>query len=322
MLMTPGLQARHFDYVLGPNQDSRLASVASGANITGIVLQLDTDAPFVLTGRAVRCSYGTDTGTFGQGAGLVGLRTRWSGPNRDYRQQSQKAAYVLESLQSAWFGQRGNPKPIVPPVMYPAGSVLMVDLKQYTTNPYSGLGTAFPIINLTFFFRGYKLYPEGTVTAYTYPKRMASQTFAYPVPVTSLGINEIRRNQIFIVKPDADFGLRGGQSFVPSPGSLKLAEVGIILRDFNKQPYSSDFMPLDVLFGSSPNDSSYSLGGNEATVATGTGPRVPGLFYPEIYVPKNHQLLYDIQRQDGTLLSATEAATFKFNLIGGKVFDK
>jgi hypothetical protein len=45
------------------------------------------------------------------------------------------------------------------------------------------------------------------------------------------------------------------------------------------------------------------------------------LFYPEIYVPKNHQLIYDLQRADNAS-GATAAADFTFNLIGGKVFDR
>ena len=53
----PALQERMFTYVLGPNQDSRLASVAAGAYVSGVELQLDSDAPFVLRSRAVRQAY-------------------------------------------------------------------------------------------------------------------------------------------------------------------------------------------------------------------------------------------------------------------------
>ena len=38
---------RHQDYVLGPNQDKRLASVAAGQALE-LSLYLDTDAPFAL----------------------------------------------------------------------------------------------------------------------------------------------------------------------------------------------------------------------------------------------------------------------------------
>lgn len=311
--MTPQLQRRHFDYVLGPNQDARLASVATGTTLTELVLQMDNDAPFVLTGRAVRRSYDAAFGLGGAAAvGMPGLATRWTGPNRDYRSSGGRPSYVRESLQSAFYGMFGNPKPIVPGILYPPGSVLMLDLT------YTG---ALTMKNLTFYFRGYKLYPADTVPAYTYPRRMATLPFAYPVPVVSLGINETRRNQLFTVKTDADFVVRGGQSFTPN-FTAKLAEVAIILRDFNKQPYSSDFVPLDVLFGTAPTAFQVSLGTAFLKPAFGTGPGAPGLFYPEIYVPKNHQLLYDIQRTDGTILSADSAQSFTFNLIGSKVFNR
>jgi len=54
MLVSEALQQRHYDYVLGPNQDVRLASVAAGAVLEEVLLEMDSDAPFVLTGRAVR----------------------------------------------------------------------------------------------------------------------------------------------------------------------------------------------------------------------------------------------------------------------------
>ncbi|SRR5216684_1938935 len=302
--MTPNLQQRHFDYVLGPNQDSRLSSVAAGAVITEVLLEMDDDAPFVLTGRAVRCAYSAGGEAPVNQSRLKGLKTRWTGPNRDYRQQN----YIRESLQMVYYGQSGNPKPIVPAIVYPARSVLMLDLVNTS---------AAAIPNLTFFFRGYKLFPQGTVPAYTYPRRMASQTFSYPVFVSQLGITETRVDQIFTVKQDADFVLRGGQSF-PITASPLLADVSIRLKDHAKNPYSNDFIPFDVLFGSGNAGSFIPVGPTPTLVSPfGTGPGQPGLFYPEIYVPKNYQLLYDLQRAD-----TGSAQDFTFNFIGSKVFDK
>lgn len=304
--MTPALQQRHFDYVLGPNQDSRLASVAAGAVVEEVVLEMDSDAPFVLTGRAVRHAY---TSTLNQ-ANLAGLKTKWTGPNRDYRQQG----YILESLQCAYYGAFGNPKPIVPGIVYPPRSVLLLDLINTGGNA---------ITNLSFYFRGFKLFPAGAVPAYTYPRRFASQTFSYPVPVSQLGVSETRVDQIFTVKQDADFVLRAGQGItISSVEGRTLAEVAIKLKDFNKNPYSSDFVPFDILFGTGSFPAVVPVGPTPSFVSPfGTGPSQPGLFYPEIYVPKNHQLLYDLQRADGSG-GSNQAEDFTFNFIGGKVFDK
>jgi hypothetical protein len=301
------LQQRHFDYVLGPNQDPRLASVVAGQVIEEILLETDGDAPFVLTGRAVRHAYTSDLTQ----ANLQGLKTRWTGPNRDYRQKT----FLRESLQMAYYGQFGNPKPIVPGILYPPRSVLMLDLKN------TGSHT---ITNLTFYWRGYKLYPEGAVPAYTYPKRLASQTFSYPVFVSQLGVSETRLNQIFTCKSDADFVLRAGQGMTPLSTNVQsprvLAEVAIRLRDHQKNPYSNDYIPFDILFGTGAFPAVIPL---ETVFVSpfGTGPGQPGLFYPEIYVPQNHQLLYDLQRSDG-VAGTNQAEDFTFNFIGGKVFEK
>ncbi len=143
MPVRPTFQERHHDYVLGPNQDARLANVAAGAVIEKVTLTLDTDAPFVLRSRALRQKY---TAALRQN-GLQFVATRWTGPNRDYRQQD----FVLESLQMANFGQCGNPGPVCPSITYPAAGNILIDV--YNT------GSA-AITNLTFYFRGVKLFPH------------------------------------------------------------------------------------------------------------------------------------------------------------------
>lgn len=319
-LTRPPTQHRHYDYVVGgnlaidkTNQDVRLNSVAAGAEIQDIILQMDNDAPFFMTGRAVRCAYGgVARGTTFTQSPLVGLKTKWTGPGgRDFRQQD----YLLESLQMANYGQFGNPKPIVPGILFPAGSVLRLDLR------HTGSTT---ISNLQFFFRGYKLYPWGAVIFNTYPPHFAPQSFSYPVFVSQLDVTEFRQSQIFTCKTDADFVVRAGCTFpISKTGEFSnriLAEVSIILRDPDKKPYSNDFIPLDVLWGNSAFPAVVPVGPNPSlTTPFSTGPGQPGLFYPEIYVPKNHQLLYDLWRNDG-VAGTNQAEDFTFNLIGSKVF--
>src|SRR5260370_12796170 len=109
------------------------------------------------------------------------------------------------------------------------------------------------ITNLSFYFSGFKLFPPDTVPAYTYPQEhsIACQTFSYPVPVVALGAGETRLNQFFTVKQDADFVVRGGQGITisSSDSAHTLAELCIRLKDFSKNPYSNDFIPFDILFG-------------------------------------------------------------------------
>src|ERR1035437_5451862 len=121
--MTPGLIRRHHDYVLGPNQDKRLATVAAGQSIAGLALKMDTDAPFVLRSRAIREKY-DDLDEGDRLQILNGLKARWSGPDRDYRSQN----LIRQSLLAPYYGQSGNPIPVYPQVVYPRGSTLWVDI--------------------------------------------------------------------------------------------------------------------------------------------------------------------------------------------------
>ena len=307
MPVKPNLQPRHFDYVFGPNQDPRLASVAAGATIEKLVLRLDSDAPFLLCSRAVRLAY--PDATINQN-GLQFLKTRWAGPVEDYRQQ----VFVPERLQLANYGQAGQPGPVFPPIIYPAGGVITLDI-------YNSGASA--LTNLSFYWRGVKLYPWGTVPGYSYPSRMASLPFSYPIPTLALAGTETRYNQMFTVKPDADFVVRGIQALKPSytagPPANTLANVSIILRDFDTRPYSNDFVPLDILAGSQDWPATMPVGPSPNYYPVfPAGPAQPGLFYPEIYVPANHQLTFDIQRADGV----NPATDYVFNLIGAKVFKR
>jgi hypothetical protein len=150
---------------------------------------------------------------------------------------------------------------------------------------------------------------------------MAGLGFNYPQPVVALGVSELRQTIIFQVRPDADFVLMGGQATAPfSSDGRTFAEVGIILRDFNKKAYSNDFIPLDVLFGAGSFPATIPIGSTPSFISPlGPGPGQPGLAVPQIYLPKNHQLLYDLKRTDGSG-GANQAETFVINFIGQKAF--
>lgn len=312
-----GLQQRHHDYVLGPNQDARLASVASGQVIKDVELTLDNDAPFVLRSRAVYCQY--NTANFETQSDLVGIKTRFSGPLKNYRSSD----FVSESIQSAYFGQFGNPKPISPGINYPASAVLSLDL--YNSGPTT-------ITNLTFLFRGVKLFPLGSVPGYTYPARFSSAPFNYQINLTAVPTTARLENQIFTVRQDADFVIRAGQASdvgpiaPPSVGAPR--NIFLQLMDFNKKPYSNDLVRFDVLLGCTAIDASdggtavFPVGPTPQFIAPfGTGPGAPGIFYPEIYVPANHQLIYSVVRDD-SVIGGAATQDYVINLIGSKVFPR
>lgn len=305
MNSAPRFQERFHIYVLGPNQDSRLASVAAGATIKGIDLVLDPDAPFQLRARAARQKF---TSTLTQN-GLQYVSTQWTGQlGPDDRRQQQMVNLACEMPN---FGQMGCPRSVWPQPTYGPNQVIRVDLKN---------NGAAAVTNLTFFFIGVKMFPWGSVRAYTYPKEFASIAFPYQLPVKTLGVSETRLNQIFTVDQH-DFVIRAGQATAPFQlaGPRTFAEVAIVLKDEQRKPYMNDYVPLDVLFGSGGQSAIIPF--NQAptlAIPFGVGPANPGLIYPEIYVPNTHQMFYDLQRSDGAG-GTNQSESFTITLIGMQV---
>ena len=193
--MRPQYQERFQVYVMGPNQDARLALVAAGQPVERVNLHIDLDAPFVLRARAVGI---TPTVNFDQN-GLQFLKTRWADAGDNYRQGD----YILESLQQPYFGQNGCPKPVSPEIVYPPGGVLTLDLINTGANA---------LVGVTFYWIGVSLYPWGTLSAPTYPADFRSITFAQPFLGAMLGAPEILLNQPFTAKSDGDLVIRAAQA--------------------------------------------------------------------------------------------------------------
>lgn len=325
--MTPGLVQRHHDYVLGPTQDSRLASVAAGQYIEGISLALDSDAPFVLRSRAMRVKYND----FGQGARsqayLGSLLLRLADGDRVYRSQT----VVRQSLLGPYFGQLGNPIPVSPQIVYPRQGVITVDILN---------DGATALTNLTLYFRGVKLFSPGAVKSYEYPSNIGLLPYVYPqgtysdtdglTLVRNVAVTQGPLRQVFRVKGDADFVLRAGQAGVSASvqgnQSKPVNEVFVTLRDEDEKPYSNAPVHIDVLFGNSGMDKTglmfFPFGANsEDPVAC--GPNSPGLFFPEIYLPKNHVMYMDVSRDDSAYAGAgADVANIPIAFIGQKVFQK
>ena len=308
--MTPQFIERHHDYVLGPNQDSRLASVAAGQTVTNIQLQLDNDAPFLLRGRAWRVQY--DSLASRTQAGLNGLSLRYSSPLRQWNSQG----FIPQNLLCPYGGQGGAWLPLRHQQVYPSGGIIGVDLVN--------TGSV-ALTNLTLYWRGVKLFQPGSVKSYTYPSKFRVLPFVYPIAtqsvanpygvIQSLTTNETRLLQQFECQNDADFVVRYGQAG-PSYAPFGL-EVGIVLRDEDQKAYSNDYVHFEVLFG--PSLGNYPCG-NSTITAVGTGNSLPSVLYPEIYVPKNHILYYDIQRADNGFGGTATIPSFPINLVGSKVY--
>jgi hypothetical protein len=292
------VQERHMDYVWS------LPTLQPAQPMT-IKFQFDPDAPFALRGLAARMPYDAA----GTQNGLQSVSLRWSGPVQDYRQQSR---VPLGIMMGAYFGQYGNPRPVYPQVRFPENAVTWIDVINNGAAPLAGV---------QLFYRGVKLGKPGQWAAqdYTYPAKMRTIPYSYPQIVSTLAVtdNGPHFNQIFRVRPGGDFAFRAGQagrSFAPSTW-----EVFITLRDGDSKPYSNAPVHVDVLFGQSVGRAAYACGTAGLFVAPiGPGASAPGLLYPEIYLPSDHIMLYDITRNDAAYGGAAPA-TFPLNFIGSKV---
>lgn len=311
----PQYQERHQDYVIGPNQDPRLATVLAGQTVPGIEFQTDPDAPFLLRGRAMRVSY--DTLISRTQVGIQNIAMRWSGPDEDYRQ----TLAIPQNLQMPFGGQSAAWKPVYPQIFYPARSTMTLEVVNQGATTLN---------NLTLYFRGVKLYPWGINPAYTYPKKARVIPYAYPInfqsppdpanptgAIQNLLVVDDRFLQTFQTKNDSDFVIRSIQAG-PSYAPFGL-EIGLILRDENRKAYSNDYVHFEVLAG--PSGGNYQTGAAGSVPAFGTGNSMPGTLFPEFYLPKNHVMYYDIQRNDAGYAGAATIPNFPVIFSGSRVYE-
>ena len=304
--MRPPFQERQQDYVL------EVATLTAGGPPVTVPLVLDLDAPFVLRSKAVLPKPVT-VGILHQAHyALSNLLMSYTGPNDSYV----STARVPVGLESAYYGSMGNPVPVFPQMVYPAGGVIHVELENQG---------ALDITDLRVVFRGVKLLPWGVDAAYTYPAQNGGIVpYSYRLTFKALGGTEIRRNVPFIVNADGDFVWRSGQAGTYLWNGI---DVHLVIRDSEGKAYSNHGVPVNVLFGTQTITGGY-LGRLTAPMfACGTtypgvpgfmcGASNPGLLYPEIYIPRNQAMYFDISRKDGGA-----AIDFPLVLTGAKVISK
>ena len=92
---------------------------------------------------------------------------------------------------------------------------------------------------------------------------------------------------------------------------------GQVLDEDNK-PYSNAPVHIDVLM-SNPSVGATYPAGSSFVIPFGTGAQAPGLFYSEIYVPKNHIMYYNVVRNDSGFAGQV-AVNLPFQFNGSKVY--
>jgi hypothetical protein len=299
-------QWRHQDYVFTvPDLDA--------GQLIQIPFQFDADYPFQMHGMAARVPYSSAQGpTLGTQAGLNLISARWSAQSQDYRQDG---LVPLNLLLGPYFGQVGNPHPVYPPIRWPRSGFITLDVQNNGPNAISGL---------QFFFRGVKVGSPGSWATYTYPAKQQRPPlpFLYPsnsqsIPLLTLPVTGPPLRLVpFVPDNDSDFVFRFGQA-----GSSELAayEIFITLRDEGQKPYSNAPVHVDVLFGRSGFPLVFPCGPATFVAPVGPGASQPGLLVPEIYIPRNHRMMFDIVRDDSAYAGAAQI-NYPLTFGGMKVF--
>ena len=286
---------RHQDYSL-------TVPVVPPGGLFDIPLQLDTDAPFAL--RLVRS----------RNLGLSGFR--FQTPNKAW-QSSQLRTDVFQVLGRGAFPSRGLP--VYPQMVYPIGSQIVCDI---------GNTTGENLTNVKLLFRGSKLFQDGSIAGPTYPSSFAPLTFCYQTVVNNVPVvGSLFDNQLHIIN-DADFATRcavadpfgllvdgAATSAGQAASTQQYSEVYVTLRDEARKAYSNEPIHINDLFGQTTPFSTGAGGNDDQVLYT------PGLFTPEIYIPRDHSLYFDIVRNDDpadALVNTPVNLWFRF--MGCKVF--
>ncbi len=294
---------RHHDYLLN------VPTVPVGG-VTDIPLQLDSDAPFAL--RLVRSRNLITTA-----GGLLANGFRFQTPRRQYQSTQLRTDLVIDPILGNIYPTRGVV--IYPQMIFPPGASIVVDIGNVSTAP---------IVNAQLLFRGSKLYADGAIAAPTYPPKLAALPFTYQTVVRGVTANgsPLIDNQLRVLN-DADFAFRcgvcdpftlvadGAPTSVATIAPPQFNNLYVQLKDESRKFYSNAPIHINDLFGQA-NPVGNPVDSNDLAVEF-----FPGLMTPEIYIPRQHSLYFDIYRQDDPTNAVTGMTVdLYFRFVGAKVF--
>ena len=300
---------RHQDYIL------TIPSLLAGQTLSPATLgPLDLDAPFLCRGVGLHM------------VPVAPSRLQTDNKSISIRIKNQAGGDLSQVLVpapqffNAAYGQNGMYRPVWPQLPYPPGGTIQIEI----TN-----GTAHTLTNTQVIFRGVKLFPDGAIPNPTYPAQCRALDFSYQSgkgtqvdPAIVLQSNDAIYRRIFQVDGDADFVLRGGfagnWSSVGSGtySAFGYTELYIQLMDATLKPYSNAPIHIDWLFGNAGGQ--FIAGGPQLVL----GNSAPGLLIPELYMPKNTTIFFDLFRQDGPYVTATDALPVRLSIawVGSKIY--
>lgn len=278
--------------------------------IMDVPLPLDSDSGFCARSVKLR-NVGPD------GAAAAGLRMRNNDGVYVHTAFTSSDSYAVAPGAASYPTRRGLA--LSPEVYYPPQATIRFDLANYT-------GAELPSVQVI--VKGSKIF-SGRGPA-SFPARMAPVPFIQNQLVVNLAPSGSAIQQAVYVEQECDYVFRGavcdpgviGQTGGPVRGAYFGGSDGLIggrftnltaqLLDGNLKPYSNVPIPVDELFGQSAPFPSVTDGGQ-----TDTALWRPGLFYPQIYVPRLEGLFVSFYRDDA---AAEGACNLNIRWHGCKVY--
>ncbi len=241
--------------------------------------------------------------------GLLSLyRDRITGPDNDDLADDLTVFYG----EAPALGQYGLFLPTRPPMIYPPGGTIYADVYN---------GSAVTLTNLQLYFRGQKVFAKGVLDSFDYPSSFKAAPFIITATVT-LNETAAMLNNVFSTQPYADFALRsltiGAKNPATNPTTTNgYYEVSIMLRDVHGRSYSNVPVNVDVCFGGF--GSMVSGLQTDIAVPQSYGNWLPPLLMPEIYLPANQILYYDLYRADAYLAASLPSVALQLAFAGANI---
>lgn len=174
-------------------------------------------------------------------------------------------------------GQNALYEPVYQQVVFGPNSVMQVTLTNNSGGDWA---------DARLVFRGTKLFYRDRLEVKSYPRCYTA--FPYEQSLNfSIAANATLPDQPLQVT-GTDFVFRGAAIEVNATGGSSMADLEFRIKDQEGRPYSSDFIHHNWLF------------------PTAFSQR-PGVFYPEIYLPKDRILLFDLFQGGATVANVNLA---------------
>ncbi len=272
----------------------------------GLSLKIELDAPFRLFGIvAWNLGVVSTLGVDGQ------IAVRFAGPDgRQIQRQLTASNLLAPGNQYNLTGLSPNKAlaaPIHPGILYPAGSVIDVDVIGLNTGIVSPEG-------VILIFVGTNIYQKSDTWAPEYPAKWTARPYLDNLTLPSVAVpgGLPSLNNPFTAQADSDFVWQlgeytdlaftgGGCGGGGSDDICQLVDLGIMIRDPIYKAYSNDFVPVGLLFPF-------------------LGAQAPGWLYPEIYVPRLSQLYFDFKYLVPGFTPTASPVTITLGLKGMKVY--